>query len=359
MSGAFDPITVGAVTVRNRIWVSPMCLYSVERRDGVPTAFHAVHLGQFALGGWGMVMAEATAVSPEGRISPHDTGLWNDQQGAAWAPIAAFLSAQGVVPAIQLNHAGRKGSTQPAWGTTAHGSVPVADGGWDTLAPSAIAFDGYAVPRELTVAEIARIVRDFATAARRAVDAGFRAVEIHAAHGYLLHQFLSPLSNQRTDSFGGDLAARARLLLTVLREVRTRIGDDVALLVRFSATDWAEGGLVPEDIAQVALWAQEAGADLIDVSTGGLVRHQEIPVAPGYQIPAARVVRAEVTVPVSGVGLFTTAEQVDAAIDADVDVVMLGRGALRDPQFVHRAAAALGVELPYAVPQYARAPFPR
>lgn len=343
MTHLFDPLTLRSVTVRNRVWISPMCQYAVERRDGVPTAWHAVHLGQFALGGAGAVIVEATAVSPEGRISPRDTGIWNDQQAAAWAPITAFLSAHGATPGIQLAHAGRKASTRAPWGEGAgSGSVPAAEGGWETLAPSAVAFEGYAVPREMTLTDIAGVARDFASAARRAVDAGFELLEIHAAHGYLLHQFLSPLSNLRRDSFGGSLENRARLLLTVIREVRTRVGE-VPILVRFSATDWTEGGLSVEDVATVAGLAVEAGADFYDISSGGLIPGARIPVGPGYQVPLAAHIGAEVSVPVGAVGLITTAEQAQEIVaSGDADVVLIGREALRNPHFALEAATALG-----------------
>ncbi|UCR90265.1 NADH:flavin oxidoreductase/NADH oxidase [Mycetocola spongiae] len=343
MTHLFDPLTLRSVTVRNRVWISPMCQYAVERRDGVPTAWHAVHLGQFALGGAGAVIVEATAVSPEGRISPRDTGIWNDQQAAAWAPITAFLSAHGATPGIQLAHAGRKASTRAPWGEGAgSGSVPAAEGGWETLAPSAVAFEGYAVPREMTLTDIAGVARDFASAARRAVDAGFELLEIHAAHGYLLHQFLSPLSNLRRDSFGGSLENRARLLLTVIREVRTRVGE-VPILVRFSATDWTEGGLSVEDIATVAGLAVEAGADFYDISSGGLIPGARIPVGPGYQVPLAAHIGAEVSVPVGAVGLITTAEQAQEIVaSGDADVVLIGREALRNPHFALEAATTLG-----------------
>ncbi|RLP76088.1 NADH:flavin oxidoreductase/NADH oxidase [Mycetocola tolaasinivorans] len=357
MATPFSPLTLRSVTARNRIWIAPMCQYAVERQDGVPTAWHAVHLGQFAIGGAGIVMAEATAVSPEGRITPRDTGIWNDQQAAAWAPIAAFITSQGAVPAIQLAHAGRKASTQPPWSTDKTGTVPVAEGGWETLAPSAIAFTGYDAPTEMSLAQIAAVVRDFGAAARRAVDAGFRVIEVHAAHGYLLHSFLSPLSNTRTDSFGGSPENRAKLLELVIREVRTRIGD-LPLFVRLSATDWAEGGLDTELITDIGRRAAEAGADLLDVSTGGLVAEQSIPVAPLYQVPFAETLRKATGIPVAAVGLFTTPEQVGETLEAEqADAILIGREALRDPHFPLRAAHALGAEIDYVPGPYARAPF--
>ena len=257
MSALFTPLTLRGTSFRNRLWVAPLCQYSVEEHDGVPTDWHLVHLGSFALGGAGLVMTEATAVNPEGRISPEDTGIWNDEQTDAWARVTAFIRSQGAVPGIQLAHAGRKASTWRPWNET-HGTVPASEGGWQTVAPSAIAFTGYDVPRELTVDEITRVVDDFAQAARNALRAGFGLLEIHAAHGYLVHQFLSPLSNTRTDAYGGALENRARLLVAIVRAVRAAVGDDIPLLVRFSATDWAEGGWDREQTATVAGWARDA-----------------------------------------------------------------------------------------------------
>jgi 2,4-dienoyl-CoA reductase-like NADH-dependent reductase (Old Yellow Enzyme family) len=351
----FTPFTVREVTVRNRIWVSPMCQYSAERRDGVPVDWHLVHLGSFALGGAGMVMVEATAVTPEGRITPQDLGLWNDEQAAAFARITAFLHAQGATTAIQLAHAGRKASTFRPFAPE-RGSVPVEDGGWLTVAPSAVAFPGYAPPVELDTAAIDGVVADFVAAARRAVTAGFDVLEIHAAHGYLVHQFLSPLSNTRTDAYGGDLEGRAALLLRVVREVRAAVGDAVPLFVRLSATDWADGGWDEEQTAIVSGWAREAGADLFDISTGGNVSGVTIPLSPGYQVPFADFVKRNAPVEVSAVGLITTPAQANEVITSGkADAVMLGRELLRDPHFALRAAAELGVEIDYWPAQYVRA----
>lgn len=355
MPGLFDPITVRSTEIRNRLWVAPMCQYSVSERDGVPTDWHLVHLGALARGGAGLVITEATGVTPEGRISPEDTGLWNDEQEAAWARITAFIRSQGAVPGIQLAHAGRKASTFAPWGSGRTGTVPVAEGGWQTVAPSAVAYEGYAVPRALELEELPGLVRAFADAAVRAVRAGFGLVELHAAHGYLLHEFLSPLSNLRDDAYGGPLENRARLLLEIVRATRAAIGDEVPLLVRFSATDWAEGGWDAEQTATVAAWAREAGADLFDVSSGGLVAHQSIPLSPGYQVPLAERVSEE-GVEVSAVGLITDPHQADDIIRSGrADAVMLGRELLRDPHFPLRAAVALGIDLAYWPPQYLRA----
>ena len=358
MSALFTPLTLRGTTVRNRLWVAPLCQYSVEKRDGVPTDWHLVHLGSFAIGGAGLVMTEATAVSPEGRISPEDTGIWNSEQTDAWARVTAFISSQGAVPGMQLAHAGRKASTwrhfDPRFGAT----VPLDEGGWEPVAPSAVAFTGYAMPRALSVEEIEAVVDDFAAAATRALSAGFRLLEIHAAHGYLLHQFLSPLSNQRTDEYGGSLENRARLTLAVVRAVREAVGPDIPLLVRFSATDWAEGGWDQEQTAVVAGWAQEAGADLFDVSTGGLVSGIRIPLAPGYQVPFAEFVRETAEAPVSAVGLITEARQAEEVVASGrADAVMMGREMMRDPHFAWRAAAELGVDLDYYPPQYLRAKY--
>lgn len=280
MPAIFEPLRLRGLTVRNRIWVSPMCQYSVEKHDGVPTDWHLVHLGQFALGGAGLVLTEATAVSPDGRISDRDTGIWTDDQADAWARVVDFVTSHGATMGIQLGHAGRKASTYAPWGSPARGSIPLADGGWETVGPGTEAFDGYAAPRALDVAGIDALVAHFAAATTRAVAAGFQVIEIHAAHGYLVHQFLSPLVNTRTDSYGGSLENRARLLLRIVRAVRAQAGDAV-VFVRFSATDWVPGGWDEVQTATVARWAADAGADFFDISTGGAVAGADIPVAPG------------------------------------------------------------------------------
>ncbi|POH64907.1 oxidoreductase [Cryobacterium zongtaii] len=355
----FDPISLREVVIRNRLWVAPMCQYSVIERDGVPTDWHLVHLGSMAAGGAGLIVTEATAVSPEGRITDRDTGIWNDTQASAWAHIVDYLHGQGATAGIQLAHAGRKASTWPAWGTSLHGSVPADQGGWPTLGPSAIAFPGYAAPMALDHAGIDTVVADFVTAARRAIVAGFDVLELHAAHGYLLHQFLSPLSNQRTDEFGGSLENRARLLLRVVKAVRAEVGESIPLLVRFSATDYTVDGWSVEETAVVAGWAAQAGADFFDVSSGGNVTGVQIPLTPGYQVPLAQFVKATAAVPVNAVGLITTAAHAnDIVASGAADAVMLGREFLRDPHFALRAAAELGVPLDYWPGQYARAAWP-
>lgn len=352
MSILFTPVNIGTVEARNRLWVAPMCQYSAT--DGMPTTWHLTHLSSFASGGAGLVMAEATAVSPEGRISPEDVGIWNDQQRDAWAPVAAEIRARGAVAALQLAHAGRKAST---WSplTDRRGSVAPEEGGWTALAPSAIAFDGYALPRALETDEIARIVADFAAAARRGADAGFEVIEIHAAHGYLIHEFLSPLSNHRADGYGGSLENRARMLLDVVDAVRHAV-PTTPLMVRFSASDWVAGGWSVEETATVAGWVANHGVAFIDVSSGGLAAHQSIVAGPGYQVPFAREIRAAAGVPVNAVGMITTGTQAEQILaDGSADAVMAGREWLRDPHFGLRAASELGVAIDYWPAQYLRA----
>lgn len=353
MSLLLSPYDLAGRTVRNRLWVAPMCQYSAI--DGVPNDWHHVHLAQFAAGGAGAVIAEATAVVPEGRISPEDVGIWTDAQRDAWVPLVAAIRARGAIPGIQLAHAGRKAST---WSPFAggRGSVPVAEGGWSTLAPSAIAFEGYAEPSALDEAGIERIIAAFGDAATRSVAAGFEILELHAAHGYLLHQFLSPLSNQRTDTYGGTLENRARLLLRVVDVVRAA-APDAAILVRFSGTDWAEGGWDSAQTATVATWAAARGADFFDISSGGLVAHQSITTGPGYQVALAAEVRRATGLPVSAVGEITSGPQAEAILAAgDADIILAGREWLRDPHFALRAATELGepAAAPWP-PQYVRA----
>ncbi|MEB0265967.1 NADH:flavin oxidoreductase/NADH oxidase [Cryobacterium sp. 10I5] len=357
-------MTVRGVTMRNRLWVAPMCQYSILKKDGVPEDWHLVHLGGLAAGGAGLVIAEASAVSPEGRITDQDTGIWNPEQADAWARIVRFIHGQGARAGIQLAHAGRKASTWPAWGTDGHGAVrhgtvPAEEGGWPTLSASTIPFPGYAAPVALDAPGIDTVVDDFAAAAVRAIDAGFDVLEIHAAHGYLLHQFLSPLSNDRTDEFGGSLENRARLLLRVVAAVRAAVGDTHPLFVRFSATDWAPGGWTPEETSIVAGWARDAGADFFDISSGGNVTGVQIPLSPGYQVPLAAFVRGEADVQVSAVGLITTPAQAEEILaSGQADAVMLARELLRDPHFPLRAAHELGATIDYWPPQYLRARWP-
>lgn len=351
MPHLFDPLTLRGTTMRNRLWVSPMCQYSAK--DGLPNDWHHVHLAQFAAGGAGLVMTEATAVSAEGRISPEDTGIWTQAQREAWRPIAAAIRARGALAGMQLAHAGRKAST---WSplTGERGSVPESRGGWPTVAPSALAFDGYAEPRELDAAGIDAVVDDFAAAAVRAVEAGFDVLEVHAAHGYLLHQFLSPLSNRRTDEYGGSRENRMRLLVRVVAAVRAAAPGAV-VFVRLSATDWADGGWDVADSVAAAVAVREAGADLIDVSSGGLVASQKITVGPGYQAGFAAQVRREAAIPVSAVGMIDDADLANELVArGEVDAVMSGREWLRDPHYALRAAGELGAEVAWPA-QYTRA----
>lgn len=354
----FEPITLRGVTARNRIWIPPMCQYSVLKHDGVATDWHMVHLGGLARGGAGVVIVEATGVTPEGRISPKDLGLWNDEQRDALAPIVSFMHSMGAKAAIQLAHAGRKGGVWPEWGpwgTDRHTSLAPEDGGWETVAPSAIAFPGLAVPRALDQAGIDGVVAAFRSAARRAIEAGFDMVEVHGAHGYLLHEFLSPLSNQRTDSYGGSLENRARLLLEVTDAVRSEVGDEVPVLVRLSATDWTDGGLTIDDTVQLVSWLKERGVDLIDVTTGGNVI-APIPSGPGYQVPFASEIRHRTGVPTAAVGMINEpfqAEQI--VVTGQAHVVLLGRETMRDPNFPIRAAQILRHPEPPIPPAYARA----
>jgi 2,4-dienoyl-CoA reductase-like NADH-dependent reductase (Old Yellow Enzyme family) len=357
MSLLFEPLTIRGVDLPNRIVLAPMCQYSCDRRDGVPTDWHLVHLGSHAIGGFGLVLTEATAVSPEGRISPQDTGLWNQEQQQAWQRITAFLHANGAVTGVQLAHAGRKASTYPPFAKES-GSVPEAEGGWVTVGPSAEAFGRYRAPRELTTDEISRIVDDFAMAATRADAAGFDVIEIHAAHGYLLHQFLSPLSNHRTDSYGGDLDGRSRLLREVVTAVRSVWPEHKPLFARFSGTDWTEGGWSLEETAQVARMVGDLGVDLIDVSSGGNVPDARIPIGPGYQVPLARAVKAATGLRAGAVGLITEPAQAEQILtEGSADVVLLARAALREPGWPLRAARELGLPADKAPfrPQYRRA----
>jgi 2,4-dienoyl-CoA reductase-like NADH-dependent reductase (Old Yellow Enzyme family) len=340
----FEPLTFGDVTIRNRIAVSPMCEYSAE--EGVPNDWHLVHLGSRAVGGAGLVFTEATAVSPEGRISPADTGLWNDAQRDAWARIARFIASQGAVPGIQLAHAGRKASTDAPW----RGGKPLTaeQGAWQPLAPSAIAFDaGYPVPAALDAAGIDKVIADFVAATVRAREAGFRVIELHAAHGYLLHEFLSPLSNQREDAHGGSLLNRARLLRAIVAAVRTQWPRSLPLFVRVSATDWTEGGWDIDECVELARWLRQDGVDLVDCSSGGNVPHATIPVGPGYQVPFAARIRREAGIATGAVGLITDAHQAESILErGEADLILMARESLRDPYFPRRAAAELGVRIP-------------
>lgn len=349
MSVLFSPLTLRGTTFRNRVFVSPMCMYSSH--DGRPDDWHLVHLGSFARGGAGLVMSEATAVVPEGRISPWDAGIWSDDQD--YSRITAFVRRMGAVPGVQLAHAGRKASTQRPW--EGHAYVPPAEGGWQTVAPSPIGYADWPAPRELTTDDIAGLALSFAAAARRAVAQGFEVVEIHGAHGYLVHEFLSPLTNTRTDRYGGDLAGRARFLLEVVEAVRAAIPDGVPLLLRVSATDWAEGGWTLEETVEVCGWAAARGVDLVDVSSGGNVPQQRITVGPGYQVPFARAVREQAGVPTAAVGMITAPAQAEEVVaDGSADAVFLARELLRNPHWPLLAAHELTAEVAWPE-QYLRA----
>lgn len=335
----FSPFQLRSVTFPNRIAVSPMCQYS--SRDGFATDWHLVHLGSRAQGGAGLVMVEASAVTPQGRISSADLGIWKDEHIPGLERIAAFIHSQGARAGIQLAHAGRKGSMSAPF----HGErlLSADEGGWAVVAPSAVAFsEKYAVPEALDEAGIQMIVQAFVQAAGRAFRAGFDLVEIHAAHGYLLHEFLSPLSNQRTDAYGGSFENRTRFLLQVVDAVRRAWPAHLPLLVRISGTDWVEGGWAIEDSVQLGRLLHEHGVDLIDVSSGGNVAHAQIPVAPGYQVPLAARVRAEAAIPTAAVGMITEPTQANGIIEkGEADLVMLARELLRDPYWGVHAAAAL------------------
>lgn len=338
-----SPLSIRGVTFRNRIAMSPMCQYSST--DGYANDWHLVHLGSRAAGGTGLVMVEATAVSAEGRISPGDVGLWTDQHAEPLARIARFVAAQGAVPAIQLAHAGRKASCDVPWrGGRSLKSPP--DGGWPVIGPSAISFqDGDPIPRPLDASGIEVVVEAFDAAARRAVAAGFQVIEIHAAHGYLLHEFLSPLSNQRTDEYGGRLENRMRLVLQVAERLRQTLPDDLPLFVRISATDWTEGGWDIEESVVLSSRLKELGVDLIDVSSGGSTPKARIPVGKGYQVPFSRRIREETGILTGAVGLITDPRDADEVITAgNADLVFLGRELLREPYWALKAQHELGEE---------------
>jgi 2,4-dienoyl-CoA reductase-like NADH-dependent reductase (Old Yellow Enzyme family) len=351
MSLLLSPITLRGVTARNRIWVAPMCQYSAV--DGMPGDWHLVHLGARAVGGAGVVLTEATAVSPEGRISPQDTGIWTDEQAQAWARTVAFVQAQGALAGVQLAHAGRKGSSRRPW--DGRGPVAPEDGGWVPVGPTAEAYPGLAQPTALDLAGIAQVRADFVAATRRALRAGFDVVEVHAAHGYLLHEFLSPLSNTRTDAYGGDLAGRMRLVLEVLEDVRAVWPQDRPLVLRISASDWVEGGWSVDDSVALAKEAAARGVDLVDCSSGGSSPDQSVSLGPGYQVPFAAQVRRDAGVPTGAVGLITDAAQAEQVlVEGSADVVLLARELLRDPHWPLHAAAALGDDVAWPV-QYDRA----
>jgi 2,4-dienoyl-CoA reductase-like NADH-dependent reductase (Old Yellow Enzyme family) len=353
----FDEFRLRSVTLRNRIGVSPMCQYSSV--DGHATDWHLVHLGARAVGGAGLVIMEATAVEPIGRISAGDNGLWSDAHVPMLARITAFLESQGAVAGIQLAHAGRKASTHRPWDGS--GVVPVADGGWEVVAPSAVPFaPHYPMPRAMTVDEIQGVVRTFRDAAGRAAQAGFRWLEIHAAHGYLLHSFLSPLSNRRDDEYGGPFDHRVRLLREVVAAIRTVWPDHLPLTVRISATDWADGGWTIEDSVALAKLLKADGVDLVDCSSGGTVPDAKIPVGAGYQVPFAERIKREAGIATAAVGMITSAMQADDIVrNGRADLVFLAREMLRQPNWALRAAKDVRQGDRAAVPRQYRTAFPK
>jgi 2,4-dienoyl-CoA reductase-like NADH-dependent reductase (Old Yellow Enzyme family) len=346
----FTAFAQRSLSLRNRIVVAPMCQYSAH--EGLADHWHLVHLGSRAVGGAAAVVAEATAISPEGRISPGDTGLWNGAQIDAWRPVTAFIRGQGAIAGVQLAHAGRKASAQRPW----EGGGPLSAGAWTTVAPSTLPFDqGWHAPQALDEAGLRKVVADFRAAAQRALAAGFELAEVHAAHGYLLHQFVSPLSNRREDAYGGSFENRTRLLREVLAAVREVWPERLPLWLRISATDWADGGWSVDESVRLAREVKPLGVDLIDVSSGGLVPHVKIPVGPGYQVPFAARVRREADIAVGAVGLITEPKQAaDIVAQGEADLVLIARESLRDPYFPRRAAQELGASLVAPV-QYRRA----
>lgn len=352
MSELFSPFSLRDQTFRNRVFVSPMCQYSCT--DGMPTDWHLVHLGSRAVGGAALVMTEAASVTPEGRISPEDAGIWNDAQMHAWSPITAFIRQQGAVASIQLAHAGRKASTFSPW--RGSGKVDSDHGGWPVLGPSDLAFSpAYPKPREMTRADIRATVDAFADGAKRSLKAGFEVPEIHGAHGYLLHEFLSPLSNLRTDEYGGSLENRMRLPLEVCAAVREAWPATLPVFLRISASDWKEGGWDVGQSIEFCRRAKAIGIDLIDVSSGGNVADAKMTIRPGYQVPFSAAIRAGAKVATGAVGLITEPVQAEQIVaDGDADCVFLARGLLRDPYWPRHAAAALGVAMEWP-DQYKRA----
>ena len=352
MSRLFTPIRLRTVEIRNRIFMAPMCQYSAH--DGMPGEWHHVHYGARAAGGAGLVVMEATAVAPEGRITPYDLGLWTDRQAEALRPIVSFIKEQGAAPAIQIAHAGRKACSDKPW----KGGAPIkpGDGGWQPLAPSALPFSAESrTPKEMTQADIGNVVNQFAEAARRALNAGFEVVEIHMAHGYLLHEFFSPLTNRRTDAYGGNFENRSRLPLRVAKTVRELWPADKPVMVRISATDWVEGGGDLPGSIELVRQLQSIGIDLVDVSTGGLIPDAVIPAAPGFQTPFAAAIRKETGMMVSTVGLITDAMQAEQILVTEqADAVSVGRELLRNPSWPLQAARCLGDDISW-LPQYQRA----
>ena len=348
----FHPLTLRGITLRNRVMVSPMCQYSSV--DGFAGDWHLVHLGSRAVGGAALVMTEAAAVEARGRISPEDLGIYRDEHIEMLARISSFIREQGAVAGIQLAHAGRKGSTYRPW--SGSGEIPVEKGRWQTIGPSAERFSpNYPLPKTLTGQEITEVVQSFQAAAQRALAAGFKVIEVHAAHGYLFHEFLSPLSNHRDDEYGGSLTRRMRFLLEAVDAIRQVWPEELPLFVRLSATDWTEGGLTITDSVEIARELKKHGVDLVDASSGGNVPKARIPLAPGYQVPFAEQIRREADIATAAVGLITSAQQANEIIRSQrADLVVLARELLRDPYWPMHAAHELGYDMTWPA-QYTRA----
>ena len=353
MSKLFEKYKLRNIEFRNRIWVSPMCQYSSD--DGLPTDWHLVHLGSRAVGGAGLVIVEATAVSPEGRISPQDSGIWSDAHTEKFKRITKFIKEQGAVAGIQIAHAGRKASTASPW----EGGKLLSEneGGWETVAPTAEKFaENYSMPREMDQADFEKVRNDFVAAAKRSVEANFEVIEIHAAHGYLMHEFLSPLSNKRTDEYGGSLENRLRFPLEVAEKVREAVPENLPVFVRISASDWTEGGWDIEQSVEFCKKLKNLGIDLIDVSSGGNVPNAKIEIGAGYQVPFAAQIRKQAEIPTGAVGLITEPRQAEEILqNGAADAVLLAREFLRDPYFPFTAAKELDAEIDYIPKQYGRA----
>ena len=344
MNTLFDPLTIGSVTFQNRVWVSPMCQYSAT--DGLIGDWHQAHLNAFATGGPGLIMVEATGVVPEGRISIACTSLHTQAHADAFKPMIDFAHSHNVKMGIQLAHAGRKASTMRPWDD--HRMASSDEGGWQSVSSSAIAFHGYPEPRALTVDEIRQLTHDYVAAAKRAVSVGFDVIEIHAAHGYLMHQFYSPLANTRTDEYGGSFENRVRFLLETVVAVRSAIPASTPLFVRISATDWVDGGWNLVDSIELCTQLKALGVDLIDVSTGGNVHNAPIKATPGFQVPFAAAIRTEAAIMTAAVGLITEAEQAQYIIETgEADAVFLARAMIRNPRWALNAAEKLGVKIPW------------
>lgn len=352
MTGLFNELIIRETSFKNRIAVSPMCQYSAE--DGFASDWHLVHLGSRAVGGAGLVILEATAVSPEGRISPGDLGIWKDEQVQPLRRITDFISAQGAIPGIQLGHAGRKASKTSPW--QGDKQLLTEDGGWDTLCSSALPFsEEDRVPAEMTTEDIESIKKAFKQAVRRSLDAGFRVIEIHAAHGYLIHQFLSPLCNKRTDNYGGSFENRIRFLMEIIYDISPMLSGDNPLFVRISATDWHENGWSIEDSVRLGKELKEAGVDLVDCSSGGIIPGLIIPTGPAYQVELAARIRREAGIMTAAVGIITNASLASEILSSgSADLVLMGRELLRNPYFPLQAAKEVGADITWPV-QYQRA----